>query len=66
MVEGRDDLDEGAHDVGEEGHACQHDENAKDHLLVALRTQVTVAHSGQSGDREVAGGDHLVVAGRFF
>lgn len=66
LVERRDDLDEATHDVGEEGHATKHDEDAEDHLWVRLGRQITVADRGQGGDREVAGCDHLVVAWRVF
>ena len=66
LVESRDDLDEATHDVREEGHAAKHDKYAKYHLGVRLGVKITVAHRGQSRDREVAGRDHLIVTGRVF
>lgn len=33
LVEGGNNFDERAHDVREEGDACKHDEDAKDHLM---------------------------------
>ena len=44
LIEGRDDLDEGAHDVGEEGHARQHDKNAEDHFMAGFGRQIAVSH----------------------
>jgi len=63
LIEGRDDLNEGSHDIGEESDTTKHNEDAEDHLWVRFRAQVTVADRGQRRDREIARRDHLVVAG---
>lgn len=44
LVESRYDLDERTHDVGEEGHATEHDKDAQYLLLVRLGVEITVAH----------------------
>lgn len=36
LVESGNDLDEATHDVGEEGHAGKHNEDAEDHLVARL------------------------------
>ena len=66
LVEGGDNLDERAHDVREERHACKHDEYAEYHFMATLRTQITVAHRRKRCDGEVTRRDHLVVAWRLF
>jgi len=62
LIEGRDDLNEGSHDIGEESDTTKHNEDAEDHLWVRSRAQVTVADRGQRRNREIARRDHLVVA----
>ena len=44
LVESRYDLDEGTHDVGEEGHATEHDKDAQYLLLVRPGVEIAVAN----------------------
>jgi hypothetical protein len=43
LVEARDDVDEGAHDVGEEGHTRQHYNAAQYHLVLSAWQEISIA-----------------------
>ena len=47
------DLDEAAHDEGEDGHPDQHDEGSHDFLLGVHGVEVAEADCGEGRDREI-------------